>query len=732
MADENTGWAVGEDGVLLATEDGGAAWVRQSVPADNHLEGLDVLGQDLVYVTGKEGVVLRYTRPPRQLKASPQWISTIDGDLSDWSEGSPYLFSSDDVDTIIGDTPTPEDASATVNVRWDDRYLYVGARVKDDAVVTTGSEIDRLGIALDGLRNGLGGSDDHTLLFGADGSLTVNGAAPPQDWEYAMRALADGYEVEARLPAESVGGQFGHIRKLGVNLALYDIDSAGRNLASAQSVLVWGGGSLDGPDSEFGELTLFQFDRSQPTLAAHPIETIAIDGDLGEWTSQDAYALDANTADSVQGAALVQPTDLSAALRLRWWANYVFLGFTVADADVTSGDHLQINLDPKGDAKPGADDHELLIWPDGRVADNGVEPQGVLAAGRQTAGGYNLEVAIPAAMLGGLLDADQDVHFNFGILDDDDGDGQPERRLNWQGASVGGVQADFGVFNTRPLLLQLQPPRGATSVQDTTLNEWEPNNNYGDMGYLWVRTAGAQAGLIRFDLDAVPANAQVTSASLQLYVDSRSTVLPIDVKLYRMLRGWNESEATWKLAAAGKSWGSPGAVGGADRAAQPSNTARFENAPRYWTSNVTTDVREFVSGVAPNYGWQVAAAASADGTVRYNLGSSEIYSPTAGLPQLSIEYFLAAGANTLPTPTPQATATPTLTATPTQTPTAMPTNTPTFTPTSTPTATRTATPTMTPTATATPTPTETPTSVPTATPSATATPARVWMPRLVR
>ena len=45
------------------------------------------------------------------------------------------LITSDSVDTIEGETPTPADLSANVRLRWDDHNLYLGVEVKDDAVL---------------------------------------------------------------------------------------------------------------------------------------------------------------------------------------------------------------------------------------------------------------------------------------------------------------------------------------------------------------------------------------------------------------------------------------------------------------------------------------------------------------------------------------------------------------------------------------------------------------------
>ncbi len=703
MVDETTGWTVGDLGVVYFTEDRGETWTRQPVPTTAQLSALAVVNRNLVYAAGREGVILRFAQPDRRLAATAQGVITIDADLSDWYAGSPRRINATDVDTLFGAEPSPDDLDVEIRLAWDDRWLYLAATVTDDRVSTDPAAPDRLGLAFDGFQDGAGGADDPTLRFGADGSLLVNDGPAPDDWDYAVALTSRGYTVEARLPAEALGAGFAffHLRKVGVNVALFDVDAASPTTPTEpETILVWAGTDLD-DRAAFGELTFFQHDRIQPELEALNTGPLNLDGNLAEWSDEAAYTLTAASADSVQGPVPADSTDLSGRLRLRWWRDWLFLGLQVDDTTVTPGDGLHLAFDSTGDARPGPDDHAFLIRPDGRV--EGEEGVAIVAAGQIGPAGYTLEVAVPAALLGGELTAHQRLRFNYGLHDDDNGDGHPERRLNWQGAAVAGIQADFGSLRLRPLVLYLKPPRDSAGIQDTILDRWDPSNtkNYGALAHLWVRSTGDQVSLIRFDLSALPAQAQVTKAWLRLYVfDSHD--IPLQTRLYRLLRGWNESQANWNQAANGQPWAAPGASGTTDRAATTSAETPITPEGTFTTWEVTADVQGFADGSFPNYGWLLTGQATAN--LLYKFAGSEWLDPASALPELLIEYTLAPG--TVPTPTP------------TTTPTATPSPTPTATPTAT----------ATPLPSATPTPTETPS--PTATPTVTPASFSVWLPLL--
>ncbi len=255
---------------------------------------------------------------------------------------------------------------------------------------------------------------------------------------------------------------------------------------------------------------------------------------------------------------------------------------------------------------------------------------------------------------------------------------------------------------------------GYTGVEDTFLDRANPNTNYGtDITLkLWSKDNVRVNTLLRFDLSPIPPGKVAYRALLHLYVNyyySRYKHTAY-IRPHRLLRPWQELEATWLQAANGATWAAPGAE-------QPSVdydpvytdevavSSAFENNPGWVTLDVTDIVNYWLQHPGSNYGFLLRFFQPENKSVLITMLSTD-WTGQALRPKLEITYY------TPPTPTP----------TPTPCQVNCPTPTPTFTPTWTPTPTFTLTASATPSVTATPTPTPTPTLTPTPTPSPTATP----------
>ncbi|MGQ9665813.1 MAG: DNRLRE domain-containing protein, partial [Anaerolineae bacterium] len=240
---------------------------------------------------------------------------------------------------------------------------------------------------------------------------------------------------------------------------------------------------------------------------------------------------------------------------------------------------------------------------------------------------------------------------------------------------------------------------GYAGTVDTWITGWSVDANYGSDVRLIVRSDDWMASLLKFDLSALPANATVTNAALQVYIEGRSNSYPVDVSVYTMRRAWLAGQATWKLARTNQPWGAPGANDTTlDRDGTPADHQLFAGTGIWMSFDITGMVREWAANPAANYGLILKGARGGAG-VEYRLASSE-YSDASRRPKLVIRYRLD-GAVPTATPTPTATATSTSApATPSPTPTTAP-----ATPTSTPTRTSTSAP-------ATPTPTTAPVGTP--------------------
>jgi len=226
---------------------------------------------------------------------------------------------------------------------------------------------------------------------------------------------------------------------------------------------------------------------------------------------------------------------------------------------------------------------------------------------------------------------------------------------------------------------------GYTGTEDTYISSWFPTANYGISDTLRVRSDGVEEGLIRFELPALPAGAQLLDAQLDLYSSYRSNANTLNVDVHEVTTAWDEMGATWYLP-----WTYPGA--GKDYEDPALTTVPVTEAQRWYSFDVTAAVQHWLDAPAANHG--LILRRQDPYGVFHTFVSSE--HPDASFrPRLRITY------RWFPAVTPTFTRTPsaTISATATETPTAS--STPTATATATPTATSSATPTASSTGTAT-------------------------------
>lgn len=183
----------------------------------------------------------------------------IDGDLNDWPAAPGFTLDRSSADTILGETPGPTDAAATVRVQWDLLNLYVAVHVADDAIVNDSGDVwrdDEIELAFYALYDGdPRGGDTHQYTINADGRITDFGnpaSAPPI--EAVTRVTPGGWDVELRIPHTHLYGLYYQLaagQVLSFNVGLHDDDDGG----DWDSYLIWQGESTtDG--QRFGALWL--------------------------------------------------------------------------------------------------------------------------------------------------------------------------------------------------------------------------------------------------------------------------------------------------------------------------------------------------------------------------------------------------------------------------------------------------------------------------------------------
>ncbi len=270
---------------------------------------------------------------------------------------------------------------------------------------------------------------------------------------------------------------------------------------------------------------------------------------------------------------------------------------------------------------------------------------------------------------------------------------------------------------------------GTAETDDATVFSDQPTGNAGAATECRSGRNGTGAYrrfLIWFDLSTIPANATVSSASLDLTLTSAPVGGPASTnqKLCLLTNSWVEGTGTdlngLNVVTGAVSWNSrmEGSVtwtsAGGDFITTPTATLSVTKSiggVYTWSgAGVANDVQSWIAtGGTNNFGWILIGDEAVSQSIR-GYATSEA---TSGVPVLTVTYT-----------TPTATPTPSPTRSPTPSPTATITPTPTDTPTSTPSPT--GTPTATITDTTTPTPSMTPTPSPTDTPTPTHNSTRNW------
>ncbi len=133
------------------------------------------------------------------------------------------------------------------------------------------------------------------------------------------------------------------------------------------------------------------------------------------------------------------------------------------------------------------------------------------------------------------------------------------------------------------------------AVADTYISSGVPAANFG--GASLIHVGSGNSGLVQFDLSSLPTltASQVSKATISFYVNT--LVVAGSVDLSQVTSTWSETGVTY---------GTRPTVGSPFASGIPTAAAR-----QWVTADVTQVVRDWVSGVAPNYGLLLSASGSA-------------------------------------------------------------------------------------------------------------------------
>ncbi|MBO8131425.1 MAG: DNRLRE domain-containing protein [Candidatus Marinimicrobia bacterium] len=160
---------------------------------------------------------------------------------------------------------------------------------------------------------------------------------------------------------------------------------------------------------------------------------------------------------------------------------------------------------------------------------------------------------------------------------------------------------DRGVIELDPSV-SIQPPTHDVWIEYGKRNNF---NSYSQLrigrqdGWPWKRS------LVKFDLSAIPEDAEITSAKIMLYFYGAYGRNKISryVKCHQVLKPWAEEYATWYNYGPGPTWNTPG-VGfdNVDAKSQPEDCHFWYKDYGWKVYYITNLVRRWVSGEAENYG----------------------------------------------------------------------------------------------------------------------------------
>ncbi len=209
------------------------------------------------------------------------------------------------------------------------------------------------------------------------------------------------------------------------------------------------------------------------------------------------------------------------------------------------------------------------------------------------------------------------------------------------------VRAPSTVVGPPSVVVFQQGLQGYNGVVDTTLSAWQPDAVLNESPRLSLRynqqTAETthMAPLLRFDLSLLPADAQVVSATLMLYVIELERPEDIRGEVYGLLVPWRDEAANWYQRDVGLPWNRPGAQGrDSDHMAWRSDSQLINSSGRWVTFDVAALARSWIARPQSNYGVVILAQAGESGSnLQVDFASSEF--PESGLrPKLTVAYLI--------------------------------------------------------------------------------------------
>jgi len=182
------------------------------------------------------------------------------------------------------------------------------------------------------------------------------------------------------------------------------------------------------------------------------------------------------------------------------------------------------------------------------------------------------------------------------------------------------------------------------NISDSYLKESKSEDNHGLSHKIRVGKKGANKryrGIVSFNLSYLPPAAQVTNATLRLYVFKTQdigsgTIHSLHKVQQSPVRDWEEYEVSWDKYKDYNDW----TTGGGDFNSTITNSAILNSSSEgtYVYFSVTSDVQDFVSNLSTNFGW-IIKDLSESTNARVDYRSSE-HNTQSQWPTLVVDYVL--------------------------------------------------------------------------------------------
>ena len=325
-----------------------------------------------------------------------------------------------------------------------------------------------------------------------------------------------------------------------------------------------------------------------------------VDGDLGDWETYERYELNSDTADAPDPSQRPVPEDLSAWTSIVWDSEYLYVAVHVVDdilyrqsRDWRFDDLVGYSFDMDKDGRSSLSDLSVTVSPDGLITRNDGYRLGINGVAVLHDEGWQAEFSIPLHEFGEEFLTDAQVGFTWGARDND-GDGH-QQWLGWAGSTFLTPSLAQGSLNfvDGPTREWIEVRSGDANyvMTDSVLNSWNPDDNYGEDSEMGIRAGhGPWHIVMKMEMPELPPGAKIIKARLHTNVNWRKNKGSFWVRMYRLLRPWDEASVTWYSADAAQQWDRPGADQiDVDRASVPI-TDRDGNV----TENLILDLGEHI------------------------------------------------------------------------------------------------------------------------------------------